>query len=182
MILPKNFCFQNIKKKAEFKNLDDSEVLSSDFPGLKTSTASLTSSASTTSLASTNSTALFYQRTSWFWWLDHPWHQKDQYGPFFVEWIIKNPIFHWYLNTFLSEAVEASRCYFFVNWLMKCPYLLKSLGTLIQENYWSFYPSEPFRIIRFNMRHPVVSGRKNQSKYCSLIMGCFLKQDWFFVT
>ena len=34
MILPRNFVFQNIKitsKKAEFKNLDDSEVFSSDF-------------------------------------------------------------------------------------------------------------------------------------------------------
>ena len=33
--------------KAEFKNLDDSEVLSSDFSGLKTSAASVTSTAST---------------------------------------------------------------------------------------------------------------------------------------
>jgi hypothetical protein len=26
---------------------------------------------------------------------------------------------------------------------------------MIQENYWSFYTSEPFRITHFNMRHPV---------------------------
>ena len=34
-------------------------------------------------------------------------------------------------STFLLEAVEASQCYFFVNWFMKlkCPNLLKSLGT-----------------------------------------------------
>ena len=32
--------FQNIKYKAEFKNLDDFEVLSSDFPDLRTSAAS----------------------------------------------------------------------------------------------------------------------------------------------
>ena len=24
-----------------------------------------------------------------------------------------------------------------------------------QENHWSFYPSEPFRILHFNMRYPV---------------------------
>ena len=39
----------------------------------------------------------------------------------------------------------------------KHPNLLMPLGTIIQENYWSFYPSEPFRILLFNMRHPVVS-------------------------
>ena len=63
-----------------------------------------------------------------------------------------------FLAPFLSEAVEDSRCYFFEKWLMKlkCPNLLKPLGTLIQENYRSFYPSEPLRIPRFNMRHPVV--------------------------
>ena len=39
---PKNF-FSKHKNKAEFKWLDDSEVLSSDFSGLKTSAASMTS-------------------------------------------------------------------------------------------------------------------------------------------
>ena len=50
-----------------------------------------------------------------------------------------------------------SLCYFFVNWLMKlkCPNLLNILGTMIQENYWPFYPSEPFTLAHFNMRHPV---------------------------
>jgi hypothetical protein len=52
------------KKKAEFNNLSESEILSSDFLGLKTSAASLTSSASATSLASPTSTSLFHQRTS----------------------------------------------------------------------------------------------------------------------
>ena len=61
------------------------------------------------------------------------------------------------LAPFLSEAAEASQCYFFGNWLMKlkCPILLKPLDTMIQENYWPFYPSEPLRITRFTMRHPV---------------------------
>ena len=62
MILPKKKVFQNIKNKVVFKNLDDSGVLSSDFPGPRTSAASLTSSASATSLASTASKALFHQK------------------------------------------------------------------------------------------------------------------------
>ena len=61
------------------------------------------------------------------------------------------------LALFLLEAVEASRCHFFENWWMKlkCPLLLKPLATIVQENSQSFYPSEPFRIIHFTMRHPV---------------------------
>ena len=39
---------------------------------------------------------------------------------------------------------------------LKCPNLLKPLDTIIQENYQPFYPSEPFRITRFQMRHPVL--------------------------
>ena len=42
--------------------LDHSEVLSSDFPGLKTSAASITSMASTASVASMTSTAIFNQK------------------------------------------------------------------------------------------------------------------------
>ena len=54
--------FSKHKNKAEFKCLDDSEVLSSDFSGLKTSAASVTLTASTTSVASMTSTASFYQK------------------------------------------------------------------------------------------------------------------------
>ena len=57
----KNF-FSNNKNKGEFKCLDDSEVLSSDFQGLKISAASMTSVASTASMASTTSTASFHQK------------------------------------------------------------------------------------------------------------------------
>ena len=39
--------------------------------------------------------------------------------PFFVKWIIKSQVFHWYLIHFLPEAVEASRCHFFKNWSLK---------------------------------------------------------------
>ena len=70
MILSIFVFFQNIKLKyfspqiIEFKNQDDSEVLNSDFTGLRSTAASLTSAASATSLASTASTALFSQKTS----------------------------------------------------------------------------------------------------------------------
>ena len=88
--------FSKHQNKAEFKNLDDSKVLSRNFPDLRTSTASMTSTASTTSMASMTFTASFHQKHYWLWWLDHPWHQNNQYWSLFVEWIIKNPIFHWY--------------------------------------------------------------------------------------
>ena len=58
---PKN-AFSKHKYKAEFKCLDDSEVLSNDFPGLKTSAASMTSVASTASMASMTSTTSFHQK------------------------------------------------------------------------------------------------------------------------
>jgi len=61
MILPQNLLFSKHQNKAEFNNLDDSEILSSKFLGLRTSVASLASSASATSLASTTSTALYHQ-------------------------------------------------------------------------------------------------------------------------
>ena len=62
MILPQKTFFSKHKNKAEFKCLDDSEVLSSDFSGLRTSAASMTSTASTTSMASMTSTASFHQK------------------------------------------------------------------------------------------------------------------------
>ena len=60
----------------------------------------------------------------------------------------------------LSEAVEASWCYFFENWFMtlKIYKLLKPLRTIIQQNYWSFYPSELIYFAFFTMRHPVGLG------------------------
>ena len=55
-------CFSKQKNEAEFKCLDDSEVFSSDFPGLKTSAASMTSVASTASMASMTSKTSFHQK------------------------------------------------------------------------------------------------------------------------
>ena len=57
---PKNL-FSKHENKAELKCLNDSEVLSSDFPGLTTSAISMTSVASTASMASMTSTASFHQ-------------------------------------------------------------------------------------------------------------------------
>ena len=71
---PKNI-FLKHQNKAEFKNLDDSVILSCDFPGLKTSAASMTSTSSTTSMTLT---ASFHQKNYYSWWLDHSWHQNDQ--------------------------------------------------------------------------------------------------------
>ena len=54
--------FSKHPNKAELNDMDDFEVLSSDFPGLRTYAASMTSTASTTSMASINSTASFHQK------------------------------------------------------------------------------------------------------------------------
>ena len=84
------------QNKAEIENLVNSEVLRSDFSGLRTSAASVTSTASTASVASMTSTASFHQKMYWSWWFNDPWHLNDQSWSIFVEWIIKNPIFYWF--------------------------------------------------------------------------------------
>ena len=56
------FCFAKHQNSTVFNSLDDSEFLSSNFPGLRTSSASMTSTASTTSVASTTFTASFHQK------------------------------------------------------------------------------------------------------------------------
>ena len=53
--------FSKHRNKAEFKYLNDSEVLSIDFPGLKTFSASMPSVASEASMASMTSTASIHQ-------------------------------------------------------------------------------------------------------------------------
>ena len=44
---------------------------------------------------------------------------------------------------------------------LKCPNLLKPLGTLIYQNSQFYYPSDPFCFHRFTMRHPVVQDSSN---------------------
>ena len=120
MILPGKTCFQDIKINLNllFLGLDYSEVLSSDFLGLKTSAASITSVTSTASMASMTWTASFHQKIYWSWWYDHPWHPNDQYQYPFVEWINKNPIFHLNWQSFCWMLVRPVLCYFFKNWLL----------------------------------------------------------------
>jgi hypothetical protein len=43
----KKYVFSKLQNKAEIRNLDDSAVISSDFPGLRIFSASMTSTAST---------------------------------------------------------------------------------------------------------------------------------------
>ena len=71
MIPPKKIFSQNIEvmlnsnawtRTAHLLGLDDSKVLSGDFPGLKTSAVSMTSVVSTASMASMTSTASFHQK------------------------------------------------------------------------------------------------------------------------
>ena len=57
-----NFFFSKHPNKEEFNDMDDSEVLSNDFPGLRTSAAAMTPTASTTSMASMTLTASFHQK------------------------------------------------------------------------------------------------------------------------
>ena len=90
----------------------------------------------------------------------------------------------WILALFTLEAVEANWCYFFENWFkkLKCPHLLKPLGTIFQHNYWSFYTSELFTLARFNMRHPVhwpQVDTKVSYQYFLLIFSCYVSKTWF---
>ena len=58
----------------------------------------------------------------------------------------------------VDEAVEASQCYFFENWLMKHKWatLVNMQLEIYDQNYQSFYPSEPFTLDHIIMRHPVI--------------------------
>ena len=133
MILPKNNCFQNIKIKlnsATWMTLTSSLVIFQALEPLQPQWP------------------LQPQQPPWPQWPIQPHFIKKmtdtdgwiipgttmiQYWSLIVEWISENPIFHWYLVPFLSEAAEASPCYFFQNWLMKlkCPNLLKPLAAIV---------------------------------------------------
>jgi hypothetical protein len=53
------------------------------------------------------STASFHKTNYLILGFHQPWHQKDLFWSLNVKWIIKNPLFYWYLAPFLLEAVEA---------------------------------------------------------------------------
>ena len=59
-MIPLKKWFSKHQNKAKFNNLDDSGVLSGDFPGLRISVALMTSTASTALVASVTSTASFH--------------------------------------------------------------------------------------------------------------------------
>ena len=123
--------FSKHKYKAEFKCLDDSEVLSSGFPGLKTSAASMTSAASTASMASMTSSASFHQKKSLILMI---WSSLATKWPIPVPYCgmdHRKSNFSLISDTLPEEAVEASQCHFFEKWLIKhkCAILLKPLST-----------------------------------------------------
>jgi hypothetical protein len=109
MILPQNLLFSNRQNKAEFDNLDGSEVFSRNFLDLRTSAAS---SAWQPHWPQQPLQPYITKDTNG--WII-PGTKMTNNGPLFVDGIIKNPIFHSYLLLFESEAVEVSRYYFFKN-------------------------------------------------------------------
>jgi hypothetical protein len=90
----------------------DSEDLRDDFLALDTSAASMTLAASKTSTASK---PFFLKNIPDLDDFIPPWNQNDQKWCLFVDWILENPTFGWYLTLFLSEAVEASQYHVFEN-------------------------------------------------------------------
>ena len=94
----------------------------------------------------------------------HLWQQKNQYWSLFVGWIFKNPIFHWYWHYFCQRLLKTADVTFLKTggWNSNDHYSKWPVATIIQENPQSFYPSEPFRIIHFTMRHPVPKCRQSQ--------------------
>ena len=110
MILSKDFFSKQQNKVLKLLNSRIWKPLKSSvviFQALETSSSSWTSAAFAASAASTASKGQSSQEKVWSWLSDHHWHQNNQYWSFFVEWIAKNPIFHWYMALFLTEAVEA---------------------------------------------------------------------------
>ena len=77
------------------------------------------------------------------------------YSLFLWYWSIKNPIFQWYLTlwrpvcgTYYLHEMNGSK--------VKCSLLLNMvLKEINKQTYWSFYLSEPFNFIHFNVRHHV---------------------------
>ena len=113
------FFFSKHPNKAEFDDMDDSEVLSSDVSGLRASAASMTSTASTTSMASMTSTASFHQTIT------------DPDG-----WIIPGTKM---ANTCLFLLNRSSKTQFFTNiWYPFCRRLLRPAdATFLKTGGWN---------------------------------------------
>ena len=144
MILPKQFLFQNIKMMLNSRTwltLKSSVVIYQALEPLQPQWPQQP------------------QQTQWPKWPQQPHFIKKKILFLIVQWSLapKQPLlvhfcvmdhqksnFLLILAPSLSEAIEDSQCYFFENWFMKLKiyYLLKPLGTITQQNYWFFYPSE----------------------------------------
>ena len=60
------------------------------------------------------------------------------------------------IEVYLSEAVKASRCYFFENWLMKHKWVTLVIiqAVIYHRNSQCFYPSEPFQKKTYHYETP----------------------------
>ena len=88
----------------------------SDFPGLRY-------------LSNLNDLySLISTKNYWAWCFHQPWHQNDLSWSLNAEWIIKNPLFYWFLAPFLLEAVDGTQHRKNQNWLIrhKCSYLMNT--------------------------------------------------------
>ena len=132
----------------EFENQDDSEVLSSDFLGLRNlwSLIDLSSLCNLTGLNSPISSKNFLILMVW-----SSMASKWLIPVLFVEWIIKNPNFYWYMVPSLLEAFEASLCKFSENWLMK----LKFFNLRYLQTKSCIFLSESIYKTHFAMVDPV---------------------------
>ena len=83
----------------------------------------------------------------------------------FLDLLILKWLYIWSSSCFNTVSYRVShigtsdsKWFWGVEGLMKLisPNLLKPIGTIIQENYQSFYPLEPFRITHFNIKHPAL--------------------------
>jgi hypothetical protein len=77
-------------------------------------------------------------------------------------------------DIFLSEAVEASRCSFFKNWMIKHKWvtIVTMQREIYHQNYQSFYPSELFQKNHITMRHPVQGNVPETSPFFISPNGC----------
>ena len=90
-------------------------------------------------------------------------------------------IYEFYIPFFLLLQIlfllEASRYYFFENWLMKikCPLLMKPLGTIIQKNISVLLPLKVIQFYSFNYKTPCMFRFICNMYVCYMVI-CILHQ------
>ena len=116
---------------------------------------------------------------------NHPWHQNYQNWSLFFGMNHQKSIF-----LLINDTLAVRGCWgqlMLLFWkLVEFPNLLNSLGTMIQDNYESFYLSGPFTLARFHMRHPVYdikwvsyTMRRNLLNWCNLVS--ISKKSMFYI-